>query len=198
MSKKNDLFELLSYIFAAILIFVSGLSLLFTSELTTLKCKRLQLNQKVTCEVTYFSLLRKRTIVIPTRVLQGAETRRKRTRSSYKYKVVLLTEIDEISIYGLHSYPSKIVASIKVKQINNFINNPEKMSLEMLQHPNWFIVFLGIILIFISVLLLLLALLVFFNFIARKFGIKRKRKSSIKRIRREISYPYHQDDKSDF
>ena len=140
-------------------------------------------------------MLGKRTIVIPNRVLQDAETRSKGRNG---YEVVLLTDIDEIPIYGSFSSPHKIVASIKVKQINNFINNPEQISLEMLQYPNWFIVVLGIISIVISVLLLLLGLLVFFNFIARKFGIKRKRKSSIKRIKREISYPYHQDDKSDF
>ena len=185
MSKKIDIPEPIKILFRGIFCFAMGLYLLFSSELTNLKCKRLQFNQKVTCEVTYFGLLGKRTIAIPTGILQGAETRRKGTGRRNGYEVLLLTEIDKIPIDPPSSRSSEIVASKKAEQINSFINNPEQMSLEMLQHPNWFIVFWGIVLVIMPVLLLLF---IFLNSIDRK--------SSVKRIQREISYPYHQDDKS--
>lgn len=178
MSKKIYLPESLS----GILCFALGLYFLFSSELSTLKCKRLQLKQKVTCEVTYFGLLEKRTIPIPAGILQGAETHRK---GKNNYGVILVTEIEKIPIESF-SGTSKIIASKKAEKINNFINNQEQMSLEMQQYPNLFIVFLGIIFVIIPVLLLLFVLL---NFIERK--------SSINRIQREISYPDNQDEKSD-
>ncbi|MEM1171147.1 MAG: hypothetical protein AAGJ08_19225 [Cyanobacteria bacterium P01_H01_bin.35] len=168
MSQKIDIPESLSTTFSGIFFFGVGLYVLFTSELTTLKCKRLQLNQRVTCEVTYYGLLGKRTIPIPAGVLQGAETHRKGTGRHKGYKVVLLTEIDEIPIHGLSSTSSEIVASKKAEQINNFVNNPEQMSLEMLQHPNWLLVFVAIIFFIMPVLLLLLVLLIsMINFLSR-------------------------------
>ncbi len=102
------------------------------------------------------------------------------------YGIFLLTEYDEIPIQEAFSASSELVATQKVDRINNFLNNPEQMSLEMLQHPNWFIVFWGIIFVISPIL--------FIGTYVLGYG---ERKSSIRRIQREISYPYHEDEKSD-
>ncbi|NEP89004.1 MAG: hypothetical protein F6K18_20420 [Okeania sp. SIO2C2] len=182
MSKKINLPEPIGFIFA----FVLELYLLFGSELTTLKCKRFQLNQKVTCEVTYFGLLGKRITEIIPGQLQGAKKKRMGHKRKSGYGVFLLTEYDEIPIQEAFSASSELVATQKVDQVNNFINNPEQISLEILQNPNWFIVFWGIIFVISPMLSLVLMLL----------G-SGERKSSIRRIQRELSYPYHEDEKSD-
>ncbi|NEO56423.1 MAG: hypothetical protein F6K54_27060 [Okeania sp. SIO3B5] len=97
-----------------------------------------------------------------------------------------MTEYDEISIQDAFSAPSELVASQKVDQINNFLNNPEQMSLKMLQYPHFLIGIIGIIFVSSSILLLVLIL-----------SASRENKSNIRRIQRELSYPYHEDEKSD-
>lgn len=182
MSQKNDTLSPLSCIIVSIFVFASGLNFLFRSELTILKCKRLQLNQKVTCEVTDFSLLGKRSMTIPAGMLQGAKTSK---MGKNDYRVVLLTKIGEISMQGYYDGTYKMFVRKRAEQINNFINNPEQMSLEMLLYPNLFTVVMGIAFV---VPVLIMALCVLLDFIERK--------SNIKRIHREISYLDHQDDKS--
>ncbi|NEP82866.1 MAG: hypothetical protein F6K39_34845 [Okeania sp. SIO3B3] len=113
--------------------------------------------------------------------VQGYQTQRQGINCGYK--VFLVTKNDKISIQDFFSISSQSAAIKKADQINNFLNNPEQISLKIQQHPNWFIVVWGIILIVVSVLGLL--------------SDDLERKYRIWKIRIEISYPDHQDDKSD-
>lgn len=181
MSQENDTLSLPECI-VMIALFAFGLALVFSAERTTLKCKRLQLNQKVTCEATYSRLHEKWTM--SAGIVQGAEIRPRKKRS---YVVVLLTEIDKIPIesYSGATY-NKTGAMKKAQQINNFINNPEQMSLEIVVHYDWLIFIIGAAFVVLFLIALLCALWDFIEI-----------KSNIKRIHREIENPDHQDDKSD-
>ncbi|NEO56424.1 MAG: hypothetical protein F6K54_27065 [Okeania sp. SIO3B5] len=65
-----------------IVLFVVGISFIFGAELIILKCNRLELKQKIACEVTHFCLRGKRITVIPAGMLQGV----KKERISHKKK----------------------------------------------------------------------------------------------------------------
>lgn len=182
MSKKTNIYEII----VVILLIPLGLVWTFGSEITILKCNRLQLKQKVACEVTYFGLRGKRITEIIPGELQGAKKKRRGNKRKSGYGVFLLTEYDEIPIQDAFSASSELVATQKVDRINNFLNNPKQMSLKMLQYPHFLVSFFGIIFVSLPILLLVSILLGF-----------RDKESSIRRIKREISYPYHEDEKSD-
>lgn len=179
MSKKKELAETLYSIFW----FGVGLFIIFSSELIILKCHRLQLNQKVACEVTHFTLGRKHIDLIPVGEIQGAKIQRWGKRN---YRVILLTINGQIPIQDILSGSSQKFASQTADQINSFLKEPEQRSLKIHQHPNWFAVFWGVISISLPILLLVFKLLDF-----------RDRKSNIRKIQREVSSLDYEDKKSD-
>ncbi|NET42022.1 hypothetical protein [Okeania sp. SIO2B3] len=70
-----------------------------------------------------------------------------------------MTEYDEIPIQDAFSASSELVATQKVDRINNFLNNPEQMSLKILQYPHFLVSFFGIIFVSLPILLLVSILL---------------------------------------
>ena len=190
MSKKTNIYETIAVILFIPLGFFWMFVLIFGSELIILKCNRLQLNQKVACEITHFGFRGKRITEIIPGQLQGAKERliyRGRKGKKSRYQVFLLTEYDEIPIHDTFYGRSGSVASQKVDRINNFLNNPEQMSLKMVQYPHIMTISFVIMVVILLILLLVSILLGF-----------RDNKSRIRRIKREISYPYHEDEKSDY
>lgn len=112
--------------------FFSGLNIVLTSlstELTTLECERIELAQ-VTCKLTSSSFLHNN--VTSIRQLHGAELQ----RMSQRERILLVTENEKIPLtkgYVRTGYRPK------VDQINTFINNSVKPSLEIqVDKRHWF------------------------------------------------------------
>ncbi len=122
--------------------FVVGLAIMSSwAKLTTLKCDRLTPTQ-VACELTSSSLLEKHITPIPVGEFQGAELKVKESSNGTTYGVTLLTKKKDIPLSDWRS-SSKKVKYKKVKEINDFIRNPEQMSLRIQQDDRWFVNALG-------------------------------------------------------
>ncbi|NEO32169.1 MAG: hypothetical protein F6K36_17395 [Symploca sp. SIO3C6] len=123
------------FILGGLLIMVLGV------ESGTLECHRKESIQ-VVCQFTYSNLFGEKISSIATGELKGAEVKTRKRN----HRIVILTKKETIPL--INSYTMGKNGKVnKVSRINDFINNPEQMSLTIRQDNRWFGFLFGVIFI---------------------------------------------------
>ncbi len=143
-AKNHFLGRLFVLLFGTIFFVPGWVILILVGKLTTLKCHRLEPNQ-VPCEVIVSGLFGKEITSIPTGQLESATVEvRKLKDGLITYRIVLITKNKNIPFaLSDSSEGEKYQKYKKVKQINNFLNNSEEMSLKIQEDERWSIYPLG-------------------------------------------------------